>query len=177
MDPRLPADFVPDGGGAGPPVELFRRDAPLPLVCDDVTPPEATEVTVSVRTSPAGGRFAPRNVGAIWIERPGGVFVRTLAQWGQVRRRYLTAFLAASRGDVVDAVTGATLRSHQVHEVRWDLRDARRCAVGAGSFVLALELTDRNGAGPVLRVPFELARGVRVTAEDAVFHELELTAR
>ncbi|MCG5055979.1 MAG: DUF2271 domain-containing protein [Myxococcales bacterium] len=86
-------------------------------------------------------------MGAIWMETSQGQFVRTLASWGNVRAKWLSAWLAVSGGNEVDAITGATLTGHTVHEVVWDLRDLHGCEIAAGGYALRMELTDRNGAG------------------------------
>ncbi|MES1171600.1 MAG: DUF2271 domain-containing protein, partial [Bacteroidota bacterium] len=102
-----------------------------------------------------GGRFAPRNVGAVWIERASGEFVRTLEEWGGMRAKWLTNWQSASSGNTVDAVTGATLDRHVTHAARWDLKDAHGCDVPDGPHVLRVELTDRSGTGAVESVAFD----------------------
>lgn len=169
LGPSRDASFVPDGGGVRPPSELFGRDAGAVLGdggggggCPDVVAPSVSRATVSVTTLAVGGRYQPRNVGAIWIEDVDGHFVRTLEQWGMRRRRYLTTFLASSAGNLVDAITGATLRSHGTHTLEWDLRDAGRCPVGRGDYRLDVEITDRNSAGAFAFYPFTLPTGPSV---------------
>ena len=176
LAPRVDADFVPDGGGVRAPVERFSHDAGTDASrCPDVVLPPASVVDVVFRTAPFGGRFSPRNVGAVWIEDEAGRFVRTLEQWGQIRQRYLVAFLESSDGNVVDAVTGATLRAHERHAASWDLRDAARCPVGGARYRVRLELTDRNGPGASLEVPFELRPGIFRAADTGVFHDVQAT--
>ena len=111
-------------------------------------------LTFRVQTAPVGGRFAPNNVGAIWIEDDAGRFVRTLELWGRSRSQYLRRFQAAAKGNVLDAVTGATLTTHLEHEVVWDFRAAGADVVPDGAYRLKVELTDKNSAGALLEVPF-----------------------
>ncbi len=165
------------GDAATRPTELFQpqgETVPPPICPDDPSP--LTAMQIHVRTSSAGGRFAPRNVGAIWIERSDGTFVKTVARWGTVRAKWLKRFVAASAGSVVDAVTGPTLLSHQTHDVRWSLTGPDRCEVPSGDYRVVFELTDRNGMGPALEVPF--AKGVtpRTTMplDDTYFHDVVL---
>ncbi|MCB9622268.1 MAG: DUF2271 domain-containing protein [Sandaracinus sp.] len=108
----------------------------------------------TVLTSPPGGKYAPKNIGAIWVERADGTFVHTLEMWARTRRRYLVQFRSRTGSNTVDAVTGATLTSHRTHAVRWNLTDVAGCAVSPGDYKLVLELTDRDGSGPLFEIPF-----------------------
>lgn len=158
----------PRGGGAiQPPVELFGGDAGPSndgsIVDDggfvdvdagpDLCSPNKV-MDLSTLTSPYGGRYAPRNIGAIWIERSDGTFVKTLEKWARTRQRYLTNFRRRTGGDTTDAITGATLSSHRTHAERWDLRDLSGCAIAPGDYVVVLELTDTNSTGALATVPF-----------------------
>lgn len=114
----------------------------------------AKMLEVTVLTSPPGGKYAPKNIGAIWVETSEGAFVHTLEMWARTRRRYLVQFRSRTGSNTVDAVTGATLTSHRTHSVRWNLTDVTGCAVPPGDYKLVLELTDRDGAGPLFEIPF-----------------------
>jgi len=113
-----------------------------------------TGLTFRVTTAPYGGRYAPKNIGAIWVETSTGTFVKTLKRWARIRARYLTRFAASSRNDLTDAVTGATLARHTSHEVKWNLTDRAKASVKDGQYRLAIEMTDRDGPGALLYVPF-----------------------
>lgn len=89
-------------------------------------------------------QFAPNNIVAVWIETPNGTFVRTLAQWAATRKQYLLAWNTSSKGNNVDAVTGATFTAHGTRTVSWDLRDANKTMVANGNYVVKMELADRN---------------------------------
>lgn len=89
-------------------------------------------------------QFAPNNIVAVWIETPTGTFVRTLAQWAATRKQYLLAWNTTSKGNNVDAVTGATFTAHGTRTVSWDLRDANKAMVPNGNYVVKMELADRN---------------------------------
>lgn len=130
----------------------------------------------SVRTVSGSGRYRPRNVGAIWIADAEGNWIKTLERWGTRRAKWLTEFNAASGGDVVDAVTGPTLSSHRVHEVRWDLTDRSGCEVDDGSYQVRIELTDWSGTGPTTSVAFDKgAEPLELTpADEPPFLEMQL---
>lgn len=176
--PSIASDYIPPGGGDAPPDEVFHHeDAGTEDACAGESSSEATSfLRFRVRTSKVGGKFAPRNVGAIWIQEQNGAFVKTLERWGTTRAKWLLTFNAASGGNVVDAITGATKIKHETHEVTWDLSDTAGCRVADGDYALWLELTDRSGAGVTLRIPFELSHpGTDVLPEDApTFHDMAL---
>lgn len=155
--PRVDVDERLDGSARAP-VELFRRldAAPdVPLACDH--PALAlSRARFEVTTTPVGHRFAPRNVGAIWIEREDGTFVRALERWYSVRGAYLFAFLESAGDGVLDGISGPTLDAHRAHAAVWDLRDGGGCPVPAGSYRVRIELTDGNRAGRTADLAFAL---------------------
>lgn len=119
------------------------------------------KLALSFATKGYNGRYGPSHVGAVWIEKKDGAFVRTIRQWGEYRQRHLVKWKAASGSDITDAVTGATLHDHQAHALTWDLRDADKKLVPNGEYVLCWEFTEENSSlgaedGPSLRVPFTL---------------------
>jgi hypothetical protein len=116
-----------------------------------------------VMTVNQGGRYAPRNVGAIWIETAAGDFVKTLKVWAGTRGRYLTKFNSEAGGNRTDAVTSATIRSYQTHSVTWDLTDVMGNDVPQGDYKMLIEVTDHDGAGKWAEVPFTHA-GMPITS-------------
>jgi hypothetical protein len=176
--PDVPSDYVRSDGADEPPVDLFRHEgAGTEDACSGGSPGVTSSLRFRVRTSALGGRFAPRNVGAIWVQDGSGAFVKTLEQWGTTRAKWLLAFNAASGGDVVDAITGPTKLSHESHEVTWDLASAAGCTVAAGDYAVWLETTDKSGAGVTLSIPFVLADpGKDILPEETpTFHDMALT--
>jgi hypothetical protein len=166
-----------DADALAPPVELFEPDAGDPPVeCDPIDPSPLSALHIEVRTSAFGGRFAPKNVGAIWIEDTAGAYVKTVELWGQTRAKWLVRFQAAASGNVVDAVTGATLLSHGTHEVTWNLTDLDGCEVANQTYQLLLELTDRSGEGASHVVPFDkgVAPADLAPADSSTFHDMRL---
>lgn len=157
--PSVDVDVRADGS-ASLPVEIFQKpDAGPPEIdasaCEH--PPSVLSAARFVVTTRAiGYRFAPRNVGAIWIEDGEGQFVRALERWAGVRSGYLYAFIESAGDGIVDGVSGPTLNMHQTHEATWDLRDTLGCPVAPGPYFVRIELTDGNRAGRTAELPFEL---------------------
>jgi hypothetical protein len=136
-----------------------------------------TACTFRLTTRSQGGRYAPKNVGAIWIERDDGTWVKTLAQWAGVRLRYLTTYLKANTTrSTVDAMTSATLRQHEKHEVKWNLRDGEGKTAPDGDYNVRVEVTDRAGTGQLLNVPFSKSgEALEISVEDSeYFVDVEL---
>jgi hypothetical protein len=134
----------------------------------------ATRLYVRMGTASYIGRYAPSNIGAIWIEDAQRRFVKTLARWARTRASYLYVFQVASGGDLTDAVTSATLDEHVLHEVTWNLTDSSGMKVPKGDYEVVMEMTDRDGSGPLLRVPFSYGDMPfsLMPAETAQFKEL-----
>jgi hypothetical protein len=110
-------------------------------------------LSVSVTTTAPGGRYQPRNVGAIWIADDSGGFIKSLDVWGNRRLSHVTAWNAATRaagvpGNKVDAVSSATLTAHRAHNVSWNCEDYDGQAVPDGSYRVYFEVTDSNNSGP-----------------------------
>ena len=126
-------------------------------------------LTLDFKSVNQGGRYAPQNVGAVWIETGAGMFVKTLERWGNIRASHLTRWNKASGGwgsifgggntaDQMDAVSRATLRSHGAHHVTWDMKDPTGKVVPDGSYKLLIEVTEDNSRpGAVAEIPFEKA--------------------
>ena len=128
------------------------------------------ELTFDVLTHSQGDRYAPHNVGAIWIETSSGTFVKTLETWYWVRGRHLTKFMSEAGGSQVDAVTGATLPSHTMHRTTWDLTDVNGQVVPDGAYQVLIEVADSNSGGQWTSVPFTKGVAGRVTPPDQAFY-------
>ncbi len=107
----------------------------------------AGTLKVTVTTKAAGGQYAPRNVGAVWIADSGTKFVKTLYLWAQRRRSYLSHWGSATSAaglsnNVVDAVTGATLSNHGVRTATWDGTNTSKTPVPDGAYKVCFELCD-----------------------------------
>jgi len=92
------------------------------------------------------GEFAPKNVGAVWIADAQDTFVKTLEIWAAKRDKHLVRWRAASAANVVDAVTGATRKSHVEHTSLWDGTDTTGAAMPDGVFRVYVEFTEWNSA-------------------------------
>jgi hypothetical protein len=163
--------FVPDGPAhdAG-----TLDDAALTVDVGPAGPPPS-ELSFSVLTKSLGGRYAPRNIGAIWIENASGQWIKTLAVWAFIRERYLTRFRTAAAGNRVDAVTGATLSQHTTHSVTWDLTDATGTPVPDGDYRVVIETTDRDAAGDSTEVAFTKGTLPLVLMPPDVTHYVNMT--
>jgi len=66
---------------------------------------------------------------------------KTLKKRAANREQYLYTWRATSNQNVVDAVTGATLSSHETHRVTWDCRDTAGAVVPDGDYRIRVEFT------------------------------------
>lgn len=108
----------------------------------------AASVTFSVTTAPTEGKYAPRHVLAIWVTDSQGALVQTLQVNADKRKKHLVEWLAALGETKVDAVTSATLKTHQTSKVVWNCKDAKGNPVPDGKYRIRVEFTEINGAGP-----------------------------
>jgi PKD repeat protein len=110
-------------------------------------------VTFTATTSNPGGTYNPKHVLAIWVEK-NGVFVKTRKAMANARKQYLYMWHASSNYNVIDAITGPTLTSHQTHTVTWDCTDVNGNIVADGDYTVILEFTDKHAQGPFVQVNF-----------------------
>ena len=111
-------------------------------------------LTIDFTTVSFGGQYAPKNVGAVWITDGQDGFVKTLERWAVKRSKYLVKWKAASGGNVVDAVSGATRAQHAAHSLEWDGTDVNGAPVADGIYRVYVEFTEKNGAGPWTSIEF-----------------------
>lgn len=116
-------------------------------------------LTVNVTTASAGGRYSPRNIGAIWVADQSGNFVRSLEVWAKQRASHLTLWNSATSkagtpGNRVDIVSEATMSTHVAHTASWDCEDFNHKTVPDGTYQVYFEMTDDNKTGPNLSVQF-----------------------
>jgi hypothetical protein len=129
-------------------------------------PAGLSQLSFQVLTHSQGGKYAPKNVGAIWIETSTGAFVKTLEVWAGTRARYLRRWTSEARSSRVDAVSSATLRGHATHTATWDCTDAAGSAVAPGAYKVVIEVTDYDGAGQSAEVPFTSDQPGMITPPD-----------
>ena len=126
-------------------------------------------VTVEFATVSYGGEYAPLNYGAVWFEDAGGTFIKTAKRWaGTTHASDLVAWTEASSGwgsifgggntaDMMDAISMATIRTHQMHTVTWNMKNAEGELVPDGAYVAVVEMSEsraRDRAGPLIRIEF-----------------------
>ena len=125
-------------------------------------------VTIEFTTATYGGRYAPFNYGAVWFESASGDFIKTAKRWaGTIHAGDLATWTEASGGwsifgggnmaDMMDAMSSATLRTHQMHSVTWGMKGTDGQVVPDGPYVAVVEMTEDRAAdrkGPVVRIPF-----------------------
>ena len=98
--------------------------------------------TLSVTTVSYSGRFAPRNVGAIWIEDATGSFVKTLRTWGGPRLNNALRWQSVAAGSRVDAISSATRAGHGPISGAWNCTDGSRSAVPQGPYSACIEFEE-----------------------------------
>ena len=120
-------------------------------------------LSFDVTTAAQGGRYSPKNIGAIWVQSSSGQFVKSLEVWAAVRRRYLTRYNAAIGGTsvAVDVTASATLSSHKAHHVSWNMQDTSGAKVPDGKYTLYVEVTEADAAGQYYAVDFDTTAGTQ----------------
>ena len=113
----------------------------------------AGEVTLSFRTVTANGNYAPKHVLAVWVEDENG-FVKSRLVMANNRKQYLYTWIAASSYNETDAITGATISSHQAHTVVWDCTDLDEIEVLDGTYTIYIEFTEKHAQGPLYAIEF-----------------------
>jgi hypothetical protein len=92
----------------------------------------------------------PKNMGAIWISKPDGTFVRSLEVWRlhKERSRHLQAFNKACDCPKPDVIATATLNKHKQHTVNWDLSAHDGTKAPEGKYTLHIEVADYDVDNP-----------------------------
>lgn len=152
-------------------------DAATEEADSDETSVGVSTATFVVTTGPQGGRYTPRNVGAIWIEDSSGAYVASLEVWASRYKRDLRQYLSAlGSDDDTDAVTSASLNSHVTHTAVWTLTDSGGAAVLPGVYTLWIEVSE-GGTGETYSLDFDTSAGPQVLAleDNAYYSDLALT--
>jgi len=100
---------------------------------------------VSYTTQTIMGRYAPKNVSAVWIETIDEQFVANLAIKADLRRPGLVYWQerGCTEQDGPDAVTSETLTEHITHDnVSWSGVDLNGVPVPDGDYQLLIEVTE-----------------------------------
>jgi hypothetical protein len=145
-------------------------------------PDPVTMVEWTFGTTTYAGQFAPHNIVAVWIEDDQGTFVRTLLMLSEIEKIHLVEWNLVSGGNTFDAVTGASPHDHgTTHAGVWNLQDAMEAIVADGDYVLRIEMTEDNSAGPppegpLRTIPFTLGDGHFdiQPADGEIFHSVRV---
>ncbi len=105
----------------------------------------AVSVTFTSTPAPASN-YAPNNVLAVWIEGPGGTFIKTIDRQALVRVQYLVAWRAKAGANDMDAITGATRVGYAAQTVTWNLQDKNGQVVPDGVYTIRMELAQSNAS-------------------------------
>lgn len=111
-------------------------------------------------TASLNGKYAPKNIVAVWITDSNGAFVKTLDLRAAKRAEHLVAWNADTNANIVDAVTGATRKAHGPYESKWDGTNVSGGQVADGEYHVNVEFTEWNSSdsgkapGPMTAVTF-----------------------
>ena len=123
-------------------------------------------LTFSVTTT-STGNYSPRHVIAIWIEKSDGTFVKTKLKKAATRVQWLNQWIAKSGSNVVDAVTGSTVNSHQTESITWNATDVNGSIVADGDYKLWIQMAWANSKGPTYCIDFtKNATAIHITPTD-----------
>jgi len=154
-----------DDAGMGEP-----RDAGAPM------PQPVSSLAFEVTTKAIGGKYQPKNVGAIWVADASGKMVKSLEVWAATRVRYLSEYNKTRAGMSVDTTSRATLPNHRTHKLTWNLKDRSGAPVPKGKYKLTVELTDTDATGKSMSVDFDTS-GSAITfmpPDNACFTQMKL---
>lgn len=109
----------------------------------------ATEgkLTVTYQSKSLGGRYAPKNCTAVWIESPDGRYVATIEVGALLRKPGLVYWQdhACVEKTGPDVVTSATLSDHmKTHMLIWKGLDLEGNLVPDGPYKLQIEVTESD---------------------------------
>jgi hypothetical protein len=138
----------------------------------------ATKLTATITTVTQGGKYAPKNVGAIWIADSSGKWLFTLEYWNSlVNSQWLTKYNSVNGPAYVlfgatapaDTVTGATLAMHKTHTVNWSFKDSKGQVVPDGAYKLMIELTEASATGKTQEYDFMKGPAASTTPADTAY--------
>ncbi len=132
-------------------------------------------LTFTVRTVTDNGTYSPKHVLAIWVEDANG-FVKTRKAMANQRKQYLYTWKDASNYNVVDAITGSTLTSHQTHTVTWNCTDLNGTIVPDGDYTVWVEFTGKHAQGPLYNITFTKGSSPQTftPADQTYFKDIQL---
>mgnify|MGYP000371502451 CR=1 FL=1 len=111
-------------------------------------------LTFNVTTASTGG-YSPKHIMAIWIEKADGTFIKTrLKRGGSTYINYLNVWLNKSGGNATDAVTSATINTHQQESITWDGKDLNGNLLPDGDYKVWVQMAWANSNGPTFNATF-----------------------
>jgi hypothetical protein len=135
-----------------------------------------TALTLEFTTKTQKGKYAPKNVGAAWVETLNGKWIHTLYYWaGMPNDSHLTRYNAAGGPNYAtsgalakalglpayttkppaDVVAGPTLDMHKTHAgAMWNLKNMQGMEAPDGDYRVVIELTEVDATGKSQEVPF-----------------------
>jgi hypothetical protein len=138
-----------------------------------------TTLSFDVTTAATGGflSYAPKNIGAIWVQDSSGKLVKSLEVWARLREVYLTRYNGVRKNATIDVTASATLNSHKAHHVTWDMKGVGGAAVPPGKYTLVVECTDSDTTGQSLTTDFDISAGATtlMPMSNQYFTALKLT--
>lgn len=159
-----------DGGDEGPIMantaaaeENIARFANMDRCAGGIVTAPGTKgtLTVSFSTVRLGGKYAPFNCGAVWIEDALGFYVRTLELWAGERQGSVVAWSQSvcktdPKITAPDVITSATLDKPGAHISKWDTEDFRGNVVADGVYTLWMQVTENEifPEGPFMAIEF-----------------------
>ena len=156
---------------------LFNYIIMLLIISCNLFAQQTESITFKVTTTSPGGTYSPKNIGAIWIEDYAGNFVKTIKIWADRRSQYLYTWNNNTSGNKVDAISSATLSSHQTHEVTWNVENYLGEIVPNGTYQLKIEMTDKHAQGPTATLEFPVGEdsGELTIPDETYFSDMELS--
>jgi len=111
-------------------------------------------VTFSVRTVTNNDVYSPENILAIWLEGPGGIFIRTFKVRAANRITHLYTWKLVAGLNTTDAITGPTLSNHTTHSITWNCRNLSNQLVADAEYRIRVEFTEAHLQGPLANYIF-----------------------
>lgn len=111
---------------------------------------EGKLLVTATTSKTSNAEYAPSNIVAVYILDSQGKFVKTLLAYASERRQYLVNWknvttIAGAAYNTVDAITGATQKSHAARTCSWNGKNRSGVTVEDGAYTLRMELTDNDG--------------------------------
>jgi hypothetical protein len=129
----------------------------LLAVAAQAAPATATDGRADIEfiTTPAGGKFQPKHVLAVWVADAQTNFVATVLKRATKRQKYLFTWnQARGTNDSPDAVTGPTRLLHEPVKASWSGRTSGGAPAPDGRYFFMVEFTDQHAQGPLGCFPF-----------------------